>query len=93
MVFCRSCVPASLIRRLRNSSRCISVKMTKMSTMPVVVRGCSSGAIKLAMLSSAVGGGWRTSTGIGLASVPGVAADGDAPAGLSLGLFNSLPRS
>jgi hypothetical protein len=44
------------------------MKMTKITVMPVVVSGRSRGEISAAMLSSAVGGGWRTSTGIGLAS-------------------------
>ena len=46
-----------------------------MATNPVVVSGCSRGAMSAAMLSSALGGGWRTSTGIGLASWPGTDVD------------------
>jgi hypothetical protein len=64
----RSCEPASLMKRFRKSSRCRRMKMTKIAVMPVVVSGRSRGAISAVMLSSAVGGGWRTSTGIGLAS-------------------------
>ena len=66
-----------------------------MATMPVVVSGCSSGAISAAMLSSAVGGGGRTSTGIGFASWPGgdVGTTTPEPDPGSFGLLSSLPRS
>jgi hypothetical protein len=36
---------------------------TNITMMPVVVSGRSNGEISAAILSSAVGGGWRTSTG------------------------------
>src|SRR6478672_1995577 len=96
VVFCKSCDPASLIKRFRKSSRCSNVKITKMITMPEVIRGWSKGEIKAAMLSSAVGGGCLTSTGIGRASCAGtgfaVRAATAADVG-SFGLLSSLPRS
>ena len=40
--------------------------MTKMITMPVVVRGCINGVIRATSVCSAPGSGCFTSTGIGL---------------------------
>src|SRR5258706_4693879 len=57
VVFCRSCEPASLMKRLRKSSRCRSMKITNIAVMPVVVSGRSRGEIRAAMLSRAVGVG------------------------------------
>ena len=39
VVFCRSCEPASFMKRLRKSSRCRRIKITNIAMMPVVVSG------------------------------------------------------
>ena len=64
-----------------------------MATRPVVVSGCSRGAMSAAMLSSALGGGWRTSTGIGFASWPGTDVWIGLRGIMSFGRSSSLPRS
>jgi hypothetical protein len=52
------------------------MKITNITVMPVVVSGRSRGEIRAAMLSRAVGGGCRTSTGIGLGSCAGEGTGG-----------------
>jgi len=62
----RSWAPARRTSRLRKSWCCIRMKMTKMTTMPVVVSGWMSGATRAPSVSRAPGFGCLTSTGIGL---------------------------
>lgn len=90
VVFCRSYVPVSRIKRFRRSSRFSRMNTTKISTMPVVVSGWISGVKKARSVSRAPGRGGWTSTGIGLLSA---VAEGNCAEGLVSGLSSSLPSS
>ena len=66
VVRCMSCDPASRMKRFRRSCRCIRMKITKMTTMPVVVSGWISGWMMATSVVSVPGSGCLISTGIGL---------------------------
>ena len=66
VVRCMSCDPASRMKRFRRSCRCIRMKITKMTTMPVVVSGWISGWMMATRVVSVPGSGCLISTGIGL---------------------------
>ena len=80
--------------RLRRSSRCMRMKMTKTMIRPVVASGWSSGAIRLAMLSSGPGIGRGDDDRDRLdRRRPGRRVELGAATAVPLGLSSSLPRS